>query len=127
MLCRFFNHVLLIIRAVVLESGLCFSVFPVSDLVIGLAKSYSWSQLSPTINALSKQNYKSGSLVRKMGNVIGLTPSRMGIAIGRLVNAQLLICLATSVRCAETYIIFIVATDTMLASCIIQFGFTKFV
>ncbi len=36
-----------------------------------------------------KKKKLSGSLDWEMGNVIGLTPSRMGIAIGRLVNAQL--------------------------------------
>ncbi len=73
-----------------------------------------------------------------MDNVIaiGLTPSRTGIVIGRLLNAQLRhmsVRLALSVlgsecaRCVEAYIIFILATDTLSASCIIQFGFTKFV
>ncbi len=63
------------------------------------------------------------SLVPQMGNVIaiGLTPSRTGIVIGRLLNAQLR---HMSVRLA---IIFILATDTLSASCIIQFGCTKFV
>ncbi len=70
-----------------------------------------------------------------MGNVIaiGLTPSRTGIVIGPsrtgivigpLLNAQLR---HMSVRCVEAYIIFILATDTLSASCIIQFGCTKFV
>ncbi len=45
------------------------------------------------------------SLVPQMGNVmaIGLTPSRTGIVIGRLLNAQLRhmsVCLALSVRAA---------------------------
>ncbi len=65
-----------------------------------------------------------------MGNVIaiGLTPSRMGIVIGRLLNAQLSVRLGFEcARCMEAYIIFILATDTLSASCIIQFGFTKFV
>ncbi len=68
-----------------------------------------------------------------MGNVIaiGLTPSRMGIVIGRLLNAQLRhmsVRLGSEcARCMEAYIIFILATDTLSASCIIQFGFTKFV
>ncbi len=41
-----------------------------------------------------------------MGNVIGLVPSRTGIAIGRLVNAQLracVICLAPSMRAARRH------------------------
>ncbi len=41
-----------------------------------------------------------------MGNVIGLVPSRMGIAIGRLVNAQLracVICLAPSMRAVRRH------------------------
>ncbi len=63
-----------------------------------------------------------------MGNAIGLTPSRTGIAIGRLVNAQLRYMPGSECACcAEAYIIFILATDTMSASCIILFGFTKFV
>ncbi len=63
-----------------------------------------------------------------MGNVIGLTPSRTGIAFGRLLNAQLRHMPGSEcARCEEAYIIFILATDTMSASCIIQFGFTKFV
>ncbi len=61
-----------------------------------------------------------------MGNVIGLTPSRTGIAIGR--HAQLRRMPGSEcARCAEAYIIFILATETMSVSCIIQFGFTKFV
>ncbi len=62
-----------------------------------------------------------------MGNVIaiGLTPSRMGIVIGRLLNAQLRhMSVRLALLCA---IIFILATDTLSASCIIQFGCTKFV
>ncbi len=80
------------------------------------------------------------SLVPQMGNVmaIGLTPSRTGIVIGpsrtgivigRLLNAQLrhMSGLGSEcARCLEAYIIFILATDTLSASCI-QFGFTKFV
>ncbi len=64
-------------------------------------------------------------LVLQMGNVIaiGLTPSRTAIVIGPLLNAQLH---HMSVRCVEAYIIFILATDTLSASCIIQFGCTKF-
>ncbi len=76
-----------------------------------------------------------------MGNVmaIGLTPSRTGIVIGpsrtgivigRLLNAQLrhMSGLGSEYACClEAYIIFILATDTLSASCIIQFGFTKFV
>ncbi len=78
--------------------------------------------------SLSKQNHESGSLVQKMGNVIGLTPSRTGIANGRLVMHSCVICLAPSVRAArETYIIFILATYIMSVSFLIQFGFTKFV
>ncbi len=41
-----------------------------------------------------------------MGNAIGLVPSRTGIAIGRLVNAQLsacVICLAPSMRAARRH------------------------
>ncbi len=81
------------------------------------------------------------SLVPQMGNVmaIGLTPSRTGIVIGpsrtgivigRLLNAQLRHMSALGsecARCLEALIIFILATDTLSASCIIQFGFTKFV
>ncbi len=71
-----------------------------------------------------------------MGNVIaiGLTPSRTGIVIGPsrtgivigpLLNAQLR---HMSVRAARRHkSFFILATDTLSASCIIQFGFTKFV
>ncbi len=63
-----------------------------------------------------------------MGNVIGLIPSRTGIAIDRLVNAQLRHMSGSEcARCGEAYIIFILATDRMSASCIIQFGLTKFV
>ncbi len=55
--------------------------------------------------SLSKQNHQSGSLVPQMGNVIaiGLTPSRTGIVIGCLLNAQLRhmrVRLALSVRAA---------------------------
>ncbi len=54
--------------------------------------------------------------------------SRTGIAIDRLVNAQLRHMPGSEyARCGEVYIIFILATDTMSASCIIQFGLTKFV
>ncbi len=61
-----------------------------------------------------------------MGNVIGLTPSRTGIAIGRLLNAQLHHMPGSEcARCAEAQLIFILAIDTLSASCIIQFGFTK--
>ncbi len=56
-----------------------------------------------------------------MGNVIGLVPSRTGIAIGRLVNAQLracVICLAPSMRAARRHkYFFILATDTMSETC----------
>ncbi len=76
-----------------------------------------------------------------MGNVIaiGLTPSRTGIVIGPsrtgivigpLLNAQLRhmsVRLALSVRDAWRHKLFILATDTLSASCIIQFGCTKFV
>ncbi len=63
-----------------------------------------------------------------MGNVIGLTPSRTGIVIGRLLNAQLRHMPGSECAlCVESYIIFILATDTLSASCIIQFDFTKFV
>ncbi len=58
-----------------------------------------------------------------MGNVTGLIPSRTGIAIGRLVNAQLRHMPGSEcARCAEAYSIFILAKDTKSASCIIQFG-----
>ncbi len=110
---------LLLSRAVVLESGLglesgletffyrlglvldslVFGLGLVSDLVIGLAKCSSWSRPSPAIYAFFLFQNKD-SLVPQMGNVmaIGLTPSRTGIVIGpsrtdivigRLLNAQL--------------------------------------
>ncbi len=60
-----------------------------------------------------------------MGNVIGLTTSRKGITIGRLVNEHM--PGSECACCVEAKIIFILATDKMSASCIIQFGFTKFV
>ncbi len=43
------------------------------------------------------------SLVPQMGNVIaiGLTPSRTGIVIGRLLNAQLLHMSVECARCVE--------------------------
>ncbi len=60
-----------------------------------------------------------------MGNVIaiGLTPSRTGIVIGRLLNAQLRhmsVRLALSVRLRG-------GINNLFLDCIIQFGFTKFV
>ncbi len=49
-----------------------------------------------------------------MGNVIGLIPSRTGIAIGRLVNAQLRHMPSSEfARCIKAYIIFILTTDSM--------------
>ncbi len=91
------------IRAVVLESGLefyrlglvldslVFGLGLVSDLVIGLAKCSSWSRPSPAIYAFFFLFQNKDSLVPQMGNVIaiGLTPSRTGIVIGPLLNAQL--------------------------------------
>ncbi len=64
-----------------------------------------------------------------MGNVIaiGLTPSRTGIAIGRLLNAQLR---HMSVRAAWRHklsLFYLNFIFSLSASCIIQFGFTKFV
>ncbi len=58
------------------------------------------------------------SLVPQIGNVmaIGLTPSRTGIFIGRLLNAQLRHMSALGSECAsclEAYIIFILATDAV--------------
>ncbi len=105
-------------RAVVLESGLetffyhlglvldslVFGLGLVSDLVIGLTKCSSSSRPSPAIyDFFLFQN--EDSLVPQMGNVIaiGLTPSRTGIVIGRLLNAQLhhmSVRLALSVRAA---------------------------
>ncbi len=59
-------------------------------MVIGLAKCSSWSRPSPAICIFFLFQNKD-SLVPQMGNVmaIGLTPSRTGIVIGRLLNAQL--------------------------------------
>ncbi len=92
-------------RAVVLESdlktffyrlglvldSLVFGLGLVSDLVIGLAKCSSWSRPSPAIYAFFFLFQNKDSLVPQMGNVmaIGLTPSRTGIVIGHLLNAQL--------------------------------------
>ncbi len=82
------------------------------------------------------------SLVPQMGNVmaIGLTPSRTGIVIGpsrtgivigRLLNAQLRhmsVRLALRVRAAWRHKLSLFWPQTaVVASCIIQFGCTKFV
>ncbi len=50
-----------------------------------------WSRPSPAIYAFFFLFQNKDSLVPQMGNVIaiGLTPSRMGIVIGPLLNAQL--------------------------------------
>ncbi len=122
----FFYRLGLVLDSLVFGLGL------VSDLVNGLAKCSSWSRPSPAIYAffsLSKQRL----LVPQMGNVIaiGLTPSRTGIVIGpsrtgivigRLLNEQLPHMSVLGSECARC-----VDTDTLSASCIIQFGCTKFV
>ncbi len=124
----FFYRLGLVLDSLVFGLGL------VSDLVIGLAKCSSWSRPSPAIYAffsLSKQNHLSGSLFRQMGNVIaiGLTPSRTGIVIGRLLNAQLRHMSALGSECARCGGInnLYFGHRQLSASCIIQFGFTKFV
>ncbi len=81
----FFYRLGLVLDSLVFGLGL------VSDLVIGLAKCSSWSRPSPAIYAFFFLFQNKDSLVPQMGNVmaIGLTPSRAGIVIGRLLNAQL--------------------------------------
>ncbi len=81
----FFYRLGLVLDSLVFGLGL------VSDLVIGLAKCSSWSRPSPAIYAFFFLFQNKDSLVPQMGNVIaiGLTPSRTGIVIGRLLNAQL--------------------------------------